>query len=45
VALATFLLIPATEVKTSYAGRPQDLRALVKTRQYRIEPGKITVVT
>jgi alkaline phosphatase D len=41
-ARATFQLVPATEVKTSYATRSAELRALVKTVGFRIDPGTIT---
>jgi len=41
-ATATYQLVPATEVKTSYAGRSADLRTKVKDLAFRIEPGKIT---
>jgi alkaline phosphatase D len=44
-ALATYYLIPATEAKTSYAGRPDDLRTKVTTQAFKVEPGKITPVT
>jgi alkaline phosphatase D len=43
-ALARFLLVPATEARTSYAGRAEDLRKQTRVSSFRIEPGRITQV-
>jgi alkaline phosphatase D len=43
-ATATFQLINAAEVKTSYAGKAAQLRSHVRTVPFRVEPGKITPV-
>jgi alkaline phosphatase D len=44
-ARATFQLVAAAEVKTSYAGRGPALRAKVRDVVFQIDPGKITPVT
>jgi alkaline phosphatase D len=41
-ARATFQLVPAMEVKTSYANRGPELRARVRDFVFQIDPGRIT---